>query len=278
MVAARAVARSLDFPRRTPRSPDALQSPIYTLVRSHPSVWLVEELMARGLGRKTSLQYARVIRDADRWCVDHGTTLKAVKGLELVRYVESKPKTWSTRKLLRSAIGHYWAIARRRRPPLWSIPQLPKPEARCRALSEEEADVLERVARLHDDLKGLVVLLGLYVGLRREEMATLRWSCFRDGGDIVRVVGKNGREREVDVHPVLAAALARARAAARDPVYVFPGRFGGGVNPATIWSWTRELAGEAGVEVKGSVPPRRLRHTCLAEINDETGDIRTTQS
>lgn len=242
-----------------------------------PVMWLTEELMARGLGRKTAQQYVRVIRDAEGWCAARGTTLKAVKGLQLALYVESKPKTWATRKLLRSAIGHYWAVVHRRQPPLWAIPQLPKPNWGCRALHEDEADRLERAARLRGDHKGLVVLLALYVGLRREEIATLRWSSFRDDGT-VRVVGKNGRQRDVDVHPVLAAAVAMARVAGAADGYVFPGRFGGGVNPATVWSWTREVAQAAGLELHGSVPPHRLRHTCLAEINDNTGDLRTTQS
>ena len=38
--------------------------------------------------------------------------------------------------------------------------------------------------------------------------------------------------------------------------------------------WLAELAERAGA---GHVHPHALRHTCLATINDETGDLRTTQ-
>ncbi|MDP8937455.1 MAG: tyrosine-type recombinase/integrase [Actinomycetota bacterium] len=56
--------------------------------------------------------------------------------------------------------------------------------------------------------------------------------------------------------------------------YVFPGRFGGPVTPATIWDWIRYVADDAGL---GKVPPHVLRHLCLATQNDATGDLRTVQ-
>lgn len=234
--------------------------------------------MSRGLSRKTAKQYARVIRDAETWCAEQkGSTLKSAVGLDVLEYVESKPKTWSTRKMIRSALGHYWALVKRRRPPMWAIPQLPKPTPHCRALDEDDADLLERVARRRRDWKGFVVLLALYTGLRREELAQLRWTALREDGQL-RVVGKNGRERDIPMHDVVLDEWLRLRREASDPVYVFPGRFGGHVNPATIWAWVREIAGGAGLELRGgSVPPHRLRHTCLAEINDATGDLRITQ-
>jgi integrase/recombinase XerC len=44
-----------------------------------------------------------------------------------------------------------------------------------------------------------------------------------------------------------------------------------------VWAWIRAIASAADLEQRGAVYPHRLRHTFLAEVNDETGDIRVTQ-
>ena len=74
--------------------------------------------------------------------------------------------------------------------------------------------------------------------------------------------------------PVHEVVLRYMASVPRQGPFVFPGRFGGPVNPATIWEWAREVARDAGL---GDVPTHVLRHTALTAANDATGDLRATQ-
>lgn len=229
-----------------------------------------EQLLARGLSPRSVNEYLKEIRRAEAWCASRGYTLRTVPELVLVRYVSTRPRSWSTRKTMRSAFGHYWSIHRRRNAPLWVVKVPRKPRMRCRALSEADALTLERAARARRDHKGAAVLLGLYLALRREEIATLRWEDV--GGDgWVRVLGKGGTDCQIPAHPVVLDALAELP---RSSEWVFPGRWGGASNPTTVWGWVRQVAAEAGL---GAVTTHQLRHTCLATANDATRDLRAVQ-
>ncbi len=232
-----------------------------------------EQLVARGLGKSTVRQYLAVIDAAERYCVEQGTDLRRASPLVVAGFADSHPLSWSSRKQVRTALGHYWAITKRKDPPLRAIRVPPKPDMVCRALDEGDARVLAKAARARGDLAGLAVLLTLYLALRRAEVAGLRWSNF-DAGGWMRIMGKGDRQGDLPVHPHVVGAMA---AAERVGPWVFPGRTGvrDHVAPATIWHWHRLVAAEAGV---GLVPPHRGRHTCLATANDTTGDLRSTQS
>ena len=71
------------------------------------------------------------------------------------------------------------------------------------------------------------------------------------------------------VHPVLRAEFAPRR---RRDGFIFPGRFGGGVNPATVATWTGEVAEAAGI---GHVCTHQLRHTSLTTALDNTENLRS---
>jgi integrase len=118
---------------------------------------------------------------------------------------------------------------------------------------------------------GLAVLLGLYAGLRREEIASLRWTDIRD--DWLVIVGKGDVTGEIPIHSELAKRLGVARATSSSH-FVFPGRLGGHVTPATIWGWCRALSLEA-LEIP--VATHVLRHTAIATLNDKTMDLRAAQ-
>ena len=139
----------------------------------------------------------------------------------------------------------------------------------CKALEPDDARTLARAARARGDRKGLAVLLGLYEGLRREEIASTRWDA-RDG-DWLTVIGKGAKTRTIPVHPVVSSALDDFE---RSSEWVFPGRDQGHVSTASVWNWIRSVALEAGI---GPVRPPWLRHTALATANDVTKDLRTVQ-
>lgn len=226
--------------------------------------------MALGLSPHTVNQYLGTIRAAEGWFDERGWSLATATPEQVGAYLLTKPATFASRNLLRAAFRHYWGVVGHPRPPIHAIRVPPKPAMVCQALDEDDARILAKTARNRGDLHGLAVLLGLYEGLRREETATLRWVAFQD--DWLRIVGKGEKQRTIPVHPVVAVAAAKLP---RPSEWVFPGRFGGPVNPATIWEWVREVADEAGV---GLVRPHWLRHTCLATQNDNTGDLRSVQA
>jgi integrase len=231
--------------------------------------WLVDRLRARHLASKTANNYVWQLTHLSQWCIEHGVTIDTVPGVLLEAYAEEQPRSRSTRGSLRSALTHYFAITLHPEPPLWAV-RVPKARRMvCRALEDDDARTLEAAALARNDRKGLAVIVGLYLGLRRFEIAKLRWADFSDGW--LRVVGKGDVEASIPVHRVVGEYLDRLP---NSSDFVFPGRFGGPLNPTTLWLWVREVATEAGV---GQVPTHVLRHTALATGNDETGDLRSVQ-
>ncbi len=229
-----------------------------------------------GFSPKTVDTYYGIITRADTWMTARGHPAAKAPASLVARYADTLPRSWSTRKGLRAALAAYWELVHRRNPPLAVIRVPPKPEMVCRALDEDEAAALARAARDRGDMRAFPMTLGLYQAMRREEMARCRWVDFK-GGRMLTVIGKGEKQRTLDVSPsVLGHPYFRAH---RPPTpgagdYLFPGRFGGHVNPATIWKWVTELAEDVGVF---GVTPHRLRHTCLATQNDTTGDLRAVR-
>lgn len=233
---------------------------------------LRRELLARGLSPRSAKEYGRIIRKANEWCESRGHALSTVPSPVFMDFVHAQPRGWATRKCLRSALTHYWAIEGRTDPPSVAIKLPPKPRMVCRALEEDDARILAKAARERRDGPGLAVMMGLYLALRREEIARLRWDDFGRDFLEVRVLGKRAVLRTVPVHPRLRERLVEV---AGDG-WVFPSkrRGPGHVSPATIWTWVGLVSDEAGVP---RVAPHVLRHTCLATQNDATGDLRAVQ-
>lgn len=231
--------------------------------------------MAEGLADKTVALYLRVIRKGDGWCRERGSSLADASAVLIAEYVATRPASWSNRNLMRAAFQHYWRATERDRPPVRAIRVPPKPDWPCRALEEDDARLLAKLARCRSDdgdRRGLAVLFGLYTALRRAEIASVHWRDLR--GASLRVIGKGRKRAELPVHSTLGAALT-AWPGHREG-FIFLGRTSPHVNPATVWHWTRCLAEEAGVVER--VQTHQLRHTALATANDNTGDLRAVQT
>jgi integrase len=237
---------------------------------------LHRELLGLGLAPRSVNLYTGAIQTAERWFAAQGWHLTTATADQVAAYLEAKPNTFASRNLLRAAFKHYWELTGRRNPPLRAVRVPPKPAMVCRALDEEDARRLARAAQDRHDRHGLAVILGLYQGMRREEIATARWDAVREDGWL-EITGKGSKRRTIPLHPVAVAALSEVLAQTPPPhEWVFPGRWGDHCTPATIWDWCRRLAAEAGVSQ--AVWTHRLRHTALATQNDATGDLRTVQA
>lgn len=229
------------------------------------------QLAEQGLAPRSVKLYVNHIARAHRWATEEGLDLATIDAGDLGRYADLVPKTHSTRAQVRSALAHYWRITGREAPPLWAIRVPSKPRMRCRALEDHEAAALLTVGAVVGGRLNAALLLGLYQGLRREEIATLQWYEFSDDGWL-NVVGKGSVSGTLPVHPAVRAALDELPRAGR---WVFPGRFPDRpVCAATVWRWVRDLAE---VAAQGVIAPHRLRHTCIAKANEETGDLRAVQ-
>lgn len=233
----------------------------------------VEFLVSEGLSPKTVVTYRWALQDAFSWCERAGLELERLSPTEIARYATSLPRRRSSLQLARSALGWYWRACGRPGTPEKAIRVPTHPRMVCRALSEPEAVLLASSARARNDLPGLATLLGLYAGLRRAEIAAIRFDDVDDDGNL-SLVGKGGVSATLPLHPVVLEQIAAERRDSSWP-YLFPGSIDGHVHPTTVWCWVRQVASEAGLS---PVSTHVLRHTALAVANDATGDLRAVQA
>lgn len=209
---------------------------------------------------------------ASDWCDSRGyrlTTLTPSQASELARQF---PNTASSRRQLRTALKHYWEMLGVTGPAK-AIRVPPKPTPRWRGLEPEDAGRLVKAA-VGWHPAGTAVLMGMYLALRREEIAIARWDRFDEFFTWYTVTGKGDRTDSLPVHAMLRDQLDSARLLVKGE-WLFPGARGRShVTPMTVSNWTDEVARAAGI---GHVHPHQMRHTAIALVNDTTGDLRTAQ-
>ena len=134
---------------------------------------LVDALARRVLGRNAWPCFGRARRPA--------RSLSMQRHSQGHRAGRSDPRSGRTMRRSRSMIAPIGAVRPPRKPPL-----LPKP------LELEEAQKLLAVAVAEGGRRGIAVMLALLLGLRRFEIAELRFADFSNGW--VRIVGKCQRD------------------------------------------------------------------------------------
>lgn len=243
----------------------------------------LREIMAmQGLKPRSIYIYVRAIQRLQDWCIRRHTDLDHVTADELSAYTETLAEGRSTRMQLRSALKYYYEATGRAPNPYRAIAVPPKRRMVCRAFEQDDAALLYKTAReWQSGPQGVVTLSGLLMALRRFEIGHLEWRDFDSRGEWLTVRGKFGVVADIPVHPVVAERLDWWRM--QDPPsghtrpgerYVFEGRRGNHVHPATVWDWIRQVGEAAGI---GLIKPHHLRHTALAEANERTGDLRAVQ-
>lgn len=232
-----------------------------------------EAWVAEGLSDKTIHAYLSVLIRCEEWARARGRALEQLTALEVRELASFWPLTRASRIQLRTALGRFWELLEHPEPPLGAVRVPSKPRYGCRAVSEPQAALLARLARSERSTAALAVSLALYAGLRRQEIAALRWDQLDLAGGWLSIVGKGDVSAELPLHGELVRKLLEwPRAAA----YVFPGERGRAhVSPATVWLWIRAFAERSTGEL---VAPHRLRHTAIATLHDETADLRTAQA
>jgi integrase/recombinase XerD len=226
-----------------------------------------EYLVSIGRATNTVRAYVYRLARAEADLAELGTTVLAANAFQLSAMSEATPNTHSFRGQLRCTLKHFYDWMDRNNAPLRAIRVPPQPDMVNRAVEVEEAKALVETAKGWWP-EGGAVLFGMYLALRREEIATAEWSRFDEDMEWYRVTGKFDKTATLPVHPALADELAPRRGEG----FIFPGRFGGHVCPATIWDWTSQVAEAAGL---GHVATHRLRHTSLTTALDGTGNLRS---
>lgn len=230
-------------------------------------------LIGLRLSSTTVRRYQRWIRDAHDWFTERGATLAEATNSEIREWSEMRvTDSHACRGQASAALTHYWNHIERWHAPRTAVLVPQAPEMVCRAIEPDEATRLLK-ASVGWWPQGTAVLCGMFLALRRFEIAKMEWERFdtdSNGDWWYTVTGKYSKTRTLPVHPRLAAELPR-----RDSGWVFPGRFDGPVVPMTITAWVHTVGVEAGIE---HLKPHELRHTALATANDTLGDLRAVQT
>lgn len=242
-----------------------------------PMGWsaFTDYLIGEGLGPTTRSIYVSKARAADGWMAARGSTLADASPTLISEYVEAHVAfSHSSRGQVAAAFSRYWAHVGRADAPRGAIRVPPAPEMVCRAIDEDAArDVVKVATGWHPE--GLAVLAGMYLALRRFEIAKMEWARFDSELAWYTVTGKYDKTARLPVHPHLADELEQARAGGARSGWVFPGRISGPVAAATVWEWVKRVGAAAGVD---DLKPHELRHTALATANDRTGNLRAVQT
>jgi len=226
-----------------------------------------ERMLRDGMSETTIRHYSSMLWRAERWADTRGLGLVELDARTLAEYSETL--SGASRRILRSALRVYYGALGVDDPPIGAVRAPRKARLIPRPLELDEAQRLLVAAVDEGGRRGVAAMLGLLLGLRRFEIAKLRFTDFSAGW--VRFVGKGQIEASLPVPKLLTRAIAELP---HESPFLFPGQSGGHANPATVWLWVRELAREASL---GDVAVHRLRHTCLTVANDETGDLRAVQ-
>jgi integrase/recombinase XerD len=228
-----------------------------------------EYLVSIGLSTNTVRNYVWRLDKAEKLLAELGATLLTADAFQLAAMASSMSDTHSLRGQLRCSLKHYYNWQDRMNAPLRAVRVPPQPAMVNKALDVGDAKRLVEIARGWWP-EGAAVLFGMYLALRREEIATAEWERFDEGLEWYTVTGKNSKTATLPVHPALAGELAPRRGEG----FIFPGRFGDHVCPATIWTWSKKVARAAGIE---TFTTHQLRHTSLTTANDNTGNLRSVQ-
>jgi integrase len=193
---------------------------------------------------------------------------------------------WSpaTRESYRAALrGFYqWGVTvgRTRQDPAVRLPTVRVPRSEPRPAPET---LLASVLAIASDRDRLVVMLGAYAGLRRAEIAGLRWVDMEN--TCLRIRGKGGHVRLVPTHPDLAHELdeewSRRIYGKHGTGYrymidageewVFPGQSGGHITPGGL--------GKAATRVLGTGwTAHTLRHRFATKSFAGTHDLLAVQT
>lgn len=156
---------------------------------------------------------------------------------QLLAYLAANDWKPETRKSVRASLcGFYaWAVKTERLvvDPSRNLPSVSVPQGTPHPTPDRNTHAA--LAAADDDLR-LMIMLAAYAGLRRAEIASLH--SRNVVGDLLRVTGKGGKERDIPAHPDLLAALAGRSG------FIFPGEVDGHLSPDWVGKRLKRALGD----------------------------------
>lgn len=220
-----------------------------------------------------------------RLTTDLGPDLLAIAPARLIVWLSRDTWAPETRKSARTSLaGFYrWAhlYGHTERDLSLLLPKVRVPRAVPRPVP---AAIVTKALAEASDRDRLMLTLAAYAGLRRGEIARLRWADITEVPPLLTVSGKGGHQRIVPATPVVAKALAgeaRLREVGGfgtgwrfppDPTseYVFPGLRGGHIHPDTVQVALSRALGNGWTS-------HTLRHRFASQSYAGSKDLRAVQ-
>lgn len=153
------------------------------------------------------------------------------------------------------------------------------------SLSEQDVEALLRAPDASDPegLRDRAMIELLYAtGLRVSELVNLKLVQLSQNDEVLRVMGKGGKERLVPVGDEALTWLTRYLRSARDEIlkerrsnYLFPTRRSECMRRETFWHCIKRYTKQAGITV--SVSPHTLRHAFATHLLNHGADLRVVQ-
>lgn len=161
--------------------------------------------------------------------------------------------------------------------PCPAIPSVPRARSVPRALTADA--VAETLRHCRSDRERAIVWLMVGLGLRRVEVATIRWEDYDERGRTIHITGKGGHQRVLPVPDQVAHALDRVRVRGNTGPIIRSDVNGQPIQAATIGKLMSDLLRRAGVKRApyDGVSGHAYRHTAASDVLDHCGDLRVVQ-
>lgn len=232
-----------------------------------------------GTGPETTRSHLNAL---NRWhddrALDRLTRASIIKWLDSINHLSPNTR----RSYLIAADGFCRWLTERgklKKNPCDGIPRPKIPRRQPRALHHDAVSAC--LAACKDDRERAIIWLGVGLGLRRAEIASVRWSDYDTLNETLRVTGKGGVVRVVPVTDDVRRVLERIRGPLHHPVI---GRYSGDDGrPLTVRQVSylvRRICEDAGIKVAAwdGVGVHSLRHTAATDVLETSGDLQAVQT
>lgn len=214
-----------------------------------------------------------MLRGWIRWCTDHGIDLADATAEDVQRFIDAKHVGARTRYTWISAISCFsrWAVQTGHLPhdPTLGITRPKLRRTLPRPIADEDLAVAISMA---DPQMRCWLILAAYAGLRCAEIAVLCRDDILTADELLRVVGKGGKERLVPMHPLVLEALAAwPKPRQNRPLFQRPA--GGAWPPALLSRTASVYLHDIGIDAT----MHQLRHWFATNTLRRSGNLRTVQ-
>lgn len=248
------------------------------------SAWMADR-RPRPLRQATRAQYVRWIKRAMALAADQGKSLMAADTRTLRFLLGQVPVHPASQNGMTHAFRVFFAFLKdqgiRKDNPALELGMAPKLRTAPRPMSLDDAMKYLDAAWSLGPEHYMIATLGLYMGLRQNEIRTRKWRDFfeADGRLWCDIDGKGGKHRREPVHSQVGEAMRMLRNTHRDPTWLFPSpvaaRSGEPASP--VWVLRRHHA----ILDAAGLPYTRLhdlRHTFATYLRRRAGaDIQVVQ-